>query len=184
MNWLLDLDQNALLKINRDWTSLWADFLFVNITDLHKTFGFKFVFLPLLLLSILIIQRKKGAINLFFLTLGLALNDFLVGNLMKKFFARPRPGPSGLDVILRAPSGSWSFPSAHAANIFFLAVILGCQYPKGRWFFLVFASLVAYSRSYVGVHFPLDCLGGALWGGSLGYLTFQAQRYFSSRVLA
>jgi undecaprenyl-diphosphatase len=183
MDWLLDLDQSLLLKINREWTSHWSDIFFVTITDFHKTDVFKVILLPLIILGILLIQKKKGALNLLFLGIGLALNDFIIGNLMKNFFERPRPGPFGLDVILRAPAGSWSFPSAHAANIFFIAILFSYQYPLGRWAFVFYAGLVAYSRVYVGVHFPVDCLAGALFGGSLGYATSLAQQKVSSRPI-
>jgi undecaprenyl-diphosphatase len=63
--------------------------------------------------------------------------------------------------------GTYGFASSHAANSFGLAMILWLifkdKHPAFRWVF-VWAVLVSYSRIYVGVHYPLDILAGALVG--------------------
>jgi membrane-associated phospholipid phosphatase len=57
-----------------------------------------------------------------------------------------------------------SFPSGHAATSFACATVLAAAWPKRRAVFYALAVLIAFSRLYNGVHFPLDVLGGAVLG--------------------
>lgn len=66
--------------------------------------------------------------------------------------------------------GRWSFPSNHAANFFTIAAVLTFFYRKRRYIPWLIAILVAYSRVYVGRHYPLDVLAGAAWGFMIGRL--------------
>ncbi|UAY51868.1 phosphatase PAP2 family protein [Ferruginibacter albus] len=63
-------------------------------------------------------------------------------------------------------AGNNSFPSGHATSAFALATILAINI-KNKWWgllFLLFAISIAYSRVYVGDHFPVDTLGGSMVG--------------------
>jgi undecaprenyl-diphosphatase len=57
-----------------------------------------------------------------------------------------------------------SFPSGHAATSFACAVMLAFALPRYTWAFILLAAAIAWSRVYVGVHYPLDVLGGAALG--------------------
>jgi len=59
---------------------------------------------------------------------------------------------------------SGSFPSGHAATSFAGAAILSFAFPRLAPIMLVLAAAVAFSRIYVGVHYPLDIVGGAVLG--------------------
>ena len=65
--------------------------------------------------------------------------------------------------------GKYGFVSSHAANIFSAAVVLSYFYPKNKKIFFTKASLVAFSRVYVGVHYPADIIFGGLLGYGLAW---------------
>ena len=65
--------------------------------------------------------------------------------------------------LLEAPS-TFSFPSGHATVAFACATVLALAVPRLRWWLYALAALIAFSRVYVGVHYPGDVLVGALLG--------------------
>jgi undecaprenyl-diphosphatase len=71
-------------------------------------------------------------------------------------FAAPKP-------LVRAPHDP-SFPSGHAASSFACATVLALALPRFAWAFYLLAAAIAWSRVYVGVHYPLDVLAGAVLG--------------------
>ncbi|MDE2059293.1 MAG: phosphatase PAP2 family protein [candidate division NC10 bacterium] len=96
--------------------------------------------------------------------------------LLKDLFQRIRPcGVLNATACLRVRS--FSFPSNHAANMFALATFLSYNYSRSGFVWFLAAALVGYSRIYVGSHYPLDVLGGALWGVLIGMLGAAAVRH-------
>jgi undecaprenyl-diphosphatase len=93
----------------------------------------------------------------------------LVVALVKESVDRPRPEHSdpALDAAVATP-GSPSFPSGHTATAFAAAAVVGAFYPRLRWPLYSLAALVGLSRIYLGVHFTLDVLAGAILGLSIG----------------
>ena len=57
-----------------------------------------------------------------------------------------------------------SFPSGHAATSFACATVLALAFPRLAVPLYVLAAAIGFSRIYVGVHYPLDVLGGAVLG--------------------
>ena len=100
---------------------------------------------------------------------GISISDPLASRVLKEFFHRIRPcheiDPSRL---LAGCANSYSFPSSHAVNIFSEATIVSLVYPAAAPFSYLFAVLVGYSRVYIGVHYPFDILGGAIFGIGIG----------------
>ncbi len=121
--------------------------------------------------------RHTGMIVLLGLVLAVGLADFTSSTLIKKNVQRLRPcnDPTvNALVVQRVPCGSgYSFTSSHAANHFAVAVffgmVLGARIPRIRAVLLVWATAIAYSQVYVGVHYPGDVLGGALLGSVIGW---------------
>lgn len=163
-------------------------FLFLN--SFHSPFwdkvmwmiSAKLTWLPLYLAIIifLILREKRKAILLIpLLILSVVITDQVSVHCFKEVFERLRPchQPSleGMVHIVNGKcGGKFGFVSSHAANTFGIA-ILSLLIFKKRWYSLVilaWASLVSYSRIYLGVHYPGDILGGALLGIVTGYVLY------------
>jgi undecaprenyl-diphosphatase len=84
---------------------------------------------------------------------------------LKLAFERDRPPVSEPvpEPLLEAPS-TYSFPSGHATVAFACATVLALAVPRLRWPLFALAALIAWSRVYVGVHYPGDVLAGAVLG--------------------
>ena len=91
-----------------------------------------------------------------------------IANRMKVIVDRARPE----GVRLREAQDGFGYPSSHAAVAVAAAVVLTALVPR-RWRPVpaLLAAIVAVTRMHVGVHYPLDLLGGALIGGAVGLLT-------------
>ncbi|MEU6880059.1 phosphatase PAP2 family protein [Streptomyces sp. NPDC046712] len=72
------------------------------------------------------------------------------------------------------PTGDWSFPSNHAAIAGAAAVALALAWRGIVWLTVPMALLMAFSRVFVGVHYPHDVTVGLLLGGALAFLTVRA----------
>ena len=131
------------------WIPLYVIFLYF----LYKTFNKKSLFYILL-----------------FVALGITASD-QIANIFKFGFERLRPchDPS-LEGLLREVKcgGKFGFYSAHSSNSFFVAtyltILLGKKIKQLPYFLFVWAAIVAYSRVYLGMHFPGDIIVGAIMG--------------------
>jgi undecaprenyl-diphosphatase len=113
--------------------------------------------------------RGRIAIAAIFLTI--IISDPLNSRLLKELFERERPCRALEGVFqLVGCGGGKSFPSSHATNTFAAAVVLSHYYRKFTWLLFAIAATVAFSRVYVGVHYPFDVIAGALVGSVLGLL--------------
>jgi len=113
-------------------------------------------------------HKRKWILPLWF-TLGLSV---VVSFLLKFSVQRPRPFQEGivsmLPVLEKASHLIWnfSFPSFHAMLVFCSIPILSKEFPKFKYIWIFFASLIAFSRIYFGLHFLSD----VIVGGTIGYL--------------
>jgi decaprenylphosphoryl-5-phosphoribose phosphatase len=86
---------------------------------------------------------------------------------VKQVVRRERPRLEGVAAVGRVPT-SRSFPSAHAATSFAAATMIGELEPRARPALFGAAGLMAFSRSYLGVHYPSDVVAGAVLGTVAG----------------
>jgi len=163
-------DRWLLLKINRDWTAPALDSVMPVFTDLHRVPWFLYGVAPALLALWLWKGRMRALRVLVVAALAIGASDMLAHRVIKPWAARPRPERAGEPVIMRAPAnGAYSFPSNHAINMGAAAAVLTVAYPGGAILFAGAAALVAYSRVYVGAHYPGDVLGGLALGAAIGW---------------
>ena len=114
--------------------------------------------------------KEREASKLLFT--GLVGTQAMVGGLK---YGVNRPRPEGLE----SPRTNSSFPSGHAAGAFVVATVLADRYRAYRVPLYVGASAVCFSRVYLGRHYPVDVLVGAL----LGYVGAKVTLHFEKRVL-
>jgi len=174
--WLDHWDSWLFLKINTAWTNSLLDSVYPWWREANT-----WIPLYLFLLIFGIMNFKKKVIPwLLFVAITLMLSDQISSTFIKNWVARPRPcreealiGKARL--LLDNCSGTFSFPSSHAANHFafatFLFITLQPVFKKWNYLFFVWAATVAYGQVYVGIHYPLDVIVGGILGCGIGYLT-------------
>jgi len=111
----------------------------------------------------------------FMLLISPMIKGFAVNLTIYKFIKisvkRQRPCVQFEDVIsLVKPPDKYSFPSGHISIAVMFSVIVGSLYPVFILFFILYSLLVAFSRVYNGVHYPLDIFAGSILGVIIGYI--------------
>ncbi len=98
------------------------------------------------------------------------LSRFVVTEIVRFLWARPRPFIAGDVNLLIDHPDSASFPSGHASFYFALATVVFLYNKKAGVLFLIASLLITISRVFVGVHWPSDILAGAVVGMFCGWL--------------
>ncbi len=154
--------------INTSLSNPVFDLIMPFLTDLNKQ-RIVLVIVAVLLLWMLIRGNRSVRLAAVLLIVTIIISDQLNSSVIKFWLTRPRPCHVFHDIHLLVSCGSgYSFPSSHAVNNFAGALILAYFFPRAKWWFFGFAAIVAFSRVYVGVHYPSDVIGGGVIGFVVG----------------
>ena len=165
---LSQLDGQTLLFIQDHLRFEELNPFMIRFTNLGE-FGLIWIIITVLLL-IPKKSRRAGICSALALVASLCVTNFF----LKNYVARVRPYEvvEGLTSLL-GPVGEWSFPSGHASSGFAPAAAIYKSRPKRVGVpCIILAALLAWSRLYVGVHYPSDVIGGAIIGVLLGLIVF------------
>lgn len=179
---LLDLDHRLFTFLNglgsERFDGLWL--------ILTKHYNWIPLFAMLLYLVFKNFGLKQTLILLLFVTALITFTD-QVTNLVKNHFHRTRPcNYPGLNPCVRIVQfrNSFSFFSAHAATSMavstFLYILLR-KYYKYFWLLFLWPIIFAYSRIYLGLHYPSDILIGYLFGATSGFLMFKLYQFLQKK---
>ncbi len=151
----------GLIQWVQSWQSPFLDWLFTSISSM----GIKEFYLLAIPFIYWCVNKSFGARLCFLFIFGILLNTWL-----KHFYSLPRPDPSRVRVLFPKSGTGPSYPSGHAQGSFAFWGYCAVQARK-PWFSLfcvIFVTLMCVSRLYLGLHFPIDLVGGLLSGiGSL-----------------
>ena len=181
---LLRLDSNLLVYLNGLGSS-WRDPIWLAIT--------RQVNWTPLFLFILYVMYKKLGLEQTLLAIGVIAFMILITdqttNLVKGHFGRLRPTNNILintgmrQVQMRY---SFSFWSGHAANsmaVVLFVYLISRKYIKYIGFFFLWSLIFAYSRIYLGLHYPGDILTGFLFGAIMAFLGYLLFNYLNKKYL-
>jgi undecaprenyl-diphosphatase len=188
---LLHIDTEILLIIN-GWHSPWADRLMWIVSE--KTTWFA---LYGLLIGLLINRYHRSsnhavkwlrrvpvcAVMIVVIALAVGLADFIASGILKDLVARPRPSrvpelEGVLHLVNGYRSGQYGFVSSHAANTMTCALLFSLLLRNkiATVGLMLWVAINCYSRMYLGVHYPLDIIGGLLVGALVAVAAYYVVR--------
>jgi undecaprenyl-diphosphatase len=115
--------------------------------------------------TVLVACRRLPVRALVNLALALLLASVVADGVLKPLIRRQRPFVAAPDIpVIGGRPTDASLPSGHASNAFAGAYVLSVMAPQARLLWWALAIAIAYSRVYVGVHYPYDVIAGAAVG--------------------
>ena len=182
---LLSLDTKLFLTLN----GLHSPFLDVVMFNISKMW----TWIPLYVGVVFFIVRKwklESVWIILSIVMCLILTDQLT-NLTKEIFQRLRPSHEPdlegmVHHVREYVGGKYGFVSGHAANVFGFA-LLSALIIKNKiytWVIFIWAGIVAYSRIYLGVHYPLDIFGGIILGVGVASIVYTILKTLQKRLRA
>ena len=174
--------------------------IFTAINSWHAAYFDNFMWLvtkigtwiPMILVLLGMLFFKKGwqRTVTFLIAIGLVIliADQVSASIIKPLVERARPSHNPdlnatIHIVNGYRGGAYGFVSSHAANCFGIALLLAFVFRNRAftWTMVAWASLMCYSRIYLGVHYPGDIVCGALLGVLAAWIGYKVLRRFSQR---
>ncbi len=174
---------NIFLQIDKDL------FNFIYGLPHNIVFNYFFSFLSgigtwglvwfLIMIALVIWEEIKDRRELFSLVIGLFVSTLSVDVFLKNFVKRARPDVlNQIPVMFFGHASTYSFPSGHATLAFTAAYILSKKHKRWAKFYYILAFLIAFSRIYLGYHYPSDVVTGAILGLVIGFVSLKISALF------
>jgi undecaprenyl-diphosphatase len=174
IEFIKEIDTHLFLFIN-GLNHPWLDTPFYLISQQN-------FWIPVYLLFLFLVFRQNGISGtlkvVVFIALLITISDQTSVKFFKNVFERYRPCHNEVighlvHIVKNHCGGKFGFVSSHATNYFalsvFLITILKSLKTPFKWLILFWAVLIAYSRIYLGVHYPADVTVGGIWGSIIGF---------------
>jgi undecaprenyl-diphosphatase len=155
------LDANLFLAVNHLPHTRLLNTLFYGLTVAFNGGAAWFVLMGISVLR----KRRAFGDMLWDAALPLTITTWLVEHPIKKYFRRRRPFITIIQaIVIGKKPGTWSFPSGHSAAAFGGAWLLNRKSPRFGILRYMIAGMVAFSRIYLGDHYPGDVASGSALG--------------------
>lgn len=166
LNYLNNIDTALFLIINRDLSNV----LFDRVMPLFSLAGNSGAVWILLAVLLGLKNRRFGLRGFAVIVLALVGSFLLADEFLKHIFERPRPFLviDQVNLLITAPQ-DYSFPSGHASTAFAAAMAIALLDRRLTSAVVLLAAMEAYSRVYLGVHYPFDVIVGAVVGLFTGW---------------
>ncbi len=184
---LIQYDTELFIYLNSLGTATWDPFWLAYTS--------KFNWIPFYAVLLYLIFRQIGTKSMLVTIVLVALMILVtdqVTNLFKHGFQRMRPCHlaeivESMRLVRDGCGGRYGFFSGHASNTMAAAIFIGMTLkPRFKYLLyilLVWAFLMAYSRVYIGVHYPIDIVLGMMFGATSGYVFYRLNQYIIAKVV-
>ncbi|AGK60676.1 Membrane-associated phospholipid phosphatase [Archaeoglobus sulfaticallidus PM70-1] len=163
------IDSTIMLKINPGMMDPALNPVFVTITHLGSAVAVVSLGIALYIAG----YRREGVLILVVAAIG----SIIVAPL-KTIVHRPRPYLTLQEVIPLEKATGMSFPSGHSEKAFALASVLSNDNKTKKLVLYAYATSIAFSRVYIGVHYPIDVVAGSILGWIVGKITLKIESIF------